>query len=57
MVSNVRYLTVARRTVAAASGSESPVPISLADSRPHATAGSTSTIANRSTISVANSSR
>ena len=57
MVSNVRHLTVARRTVPAAFGSEPPVPISLADSRPHATAASTSTLANRSVISVANSSR
>ena len=34
-----------------------PVSVELADSRPHATAGSTSTIANRSVISVDNSSR
>jgi hypothetical protein len=36
-----------------------PLPVSpgLADSRPQATAGSTSTIANRSVISVDNSSR
>ena len=35
----------------------SPVSPDLADSRPQATAGSTSTIANRSVISVDNSSR
>jgi hypothetical protein len=57
MVSYVRHLMVVGRTVPAAFGSESPVPIDLADCRPHATACSTSTIANRSVISVANSSR
>ena len=33
------------------------VPLDLAEPRPHATAGPAPTIANRSTISVANSSR
>ena len=57
MVSNVRHFMEAGRTVPAAFGSRPPVSVELADSRPHATAGSTSTIANRSVISVANSSR
>ena len=57
MVSNVYHFMVAGRTFPAAFGSPAPVSVDLADSRPHATAGSTSTIANRSVISVANSSR
>ena len=57
MVSNVRHLTAAGQTAPAAFGSESPASVDLANPRPHATAGSTSTIANRSVISVANSPR
>jgi hypothetical protein len=57
MVSNVRHFTVARRTVPAVFCSESPVLNHLAGFRPHATTCSISTIANRSVISVDNSSR
>ena len=45
------------RTIPAAFGSVAPVSVELADCRPHATACSTSTITNRSVISVDNSSR
>jgi len=55
MVSNVGHFLEAGRIVPAVLGS--PVLVELADPRPHATASSTSTIANRSVISVDNSSR
>ena len=57
IVSNACHLIEAGRTLPAAFGSRPPVPLDLADSRPQATACSTSTIANRSVISVDNSSR
>ena len=53
MVSKLRQFLEAGRTVPMAG----PVSVELADCRPQATAGSTSTIANRSVISVDNSSR
>jgi hypothetical protein len=57
MVSNIRHLMRAGRTAAAVFGSRTPLPMALAEAPPYATACSTSTIANRSVISVANSSR
>ena len=57
MVSNVSHFMVAGRTVPVVFGSSSLVLIDPAEPPPHATAGSTSTIANRSVISVDNSSR
>jgi hypothetical protein len=57
MVSNIRHLMREGRTVPAAFGTRSPVPMVLAEAPPYATAWSTSTIENRSVISVTNSSR
>jgi hypothetical protein len=56
-VSIVPCFSKVGRTVPEVFDSCSPVRVDLADASPHATRSFTSTIANRSVISVANSSR